>query len=97
MKCKITFAKAALTPFFVDPNSNLMKSLLQQGVPVASSCGGEGICGKCRLLVIEGAEHLSEKNDVEKFLCESMSLKPQERVSCQTQVLGDVKVDAGYW
>jgi 2Fe-2S ferredoxin len=97
MKCVVSFAKNGMQALLVEPNTNLMKALLQQGIPVASSCGGEGICGKCRLLIVDGESHLSKKSETEQFLCQTLSLKPTERISCQTFVLGDVKVDAGYW
>ena len=34
----------------VHAGANLMKTLLDAGIPVASSCLGDGICGKCRLM-----------------------------------------------
>lgn len=30
-----------------DPQVNLMEFLRSKGVPVASSCGGDGVCRKC--------------------------------------------------
>lgn len=30
-----------------DPRENLLDFLRRNGVPVASSCGGEGVCQKC--------------------------------------------------
>lgn len=75
-----------------------MQALLDAGVPVASSCGGDAVCGKCVLKVIEGAENLSPPTPDELFLREKDGL-PSEgvRVSCQCRVLGDVTVDARYW
>lgn len=81
----------------VEKGSTLMQSLQEAGVPVASSCGGEGICGKCVLKVTAGAENLSPPTDDEKFLREKDGLAADVRVSCQAQVLGDVTVDARYW
>ena len=77
--------------------ANLMQSLLDAGLPVASSCNGDGVCSKCRLRVIENPKHLSEPNDTELILMDQNSLGKDLRISCQVEVLGDVTVDAGYW
>lgn len=36
-------------------DENLLQSLKRQGVYLIASCGGKGICGKCRVKIIEGA------------------------------------------
>lgn len=74
-----------------------MKSLLEAGLPVASSCDGDGVCAKCRIIIVAGAENLSAENEVEIFLKESNNIASQFRISCQTQILGDITVDATYW
>lgn len=85
------------SPVFAEEGSNLMQALLAAGHPVASSCGGDGICGKCRLTVHAGMEHLSLPTSEEKFLSQRLNFKPQERLSCQVTLKGDVTVDATYW
>lgn len=79
------------------PGANLMKSLLAAGLPVASSCNSEGVCGKCAIRIVSGAENLSEPNATENFLKEKNNIRPEFRISCQTLVYGDIVVDAGYW
>lgn len=74
-----------------------MKALLENGRPVASSCGGEGVCAKCKVTVVAGSPNLSPPNDLELFLKEKENLGPQERISCQCVVLGDVQLDTKYW
>ena len=81
----------------VSPGTKLMEALLNAGLPVASSCDGDGVCAKCKIMIVEGAENLSTENDTEIFLKESNSIPAQFRISCQTEVLGDVTVDATYW
>jgi 2Fe-2S ferredoxin len=97
MKAKISFAKPSIQSFTVSTEANLMQSLLDHDLPVASSCHGEGVCGKCKIKIISGAENLSAPNEIEVFLAAQNNLKPDERISCQTQVLGDIKIDTGYW
>lgn len=74
-----------------------MQSLLDAGLPVASSCNGEGVCTKCRIEILEGKENLSKENSLEADLREIHDIPRSERVSCQVEVLGDIKIDAPYW
>ncbi len=49
-----------------EPNQSLIRTAMEAGVHINASCGGTGVCGKCRILVetgqVEGgiSEHLSE-------------------------------------
>ncbi len=74
-----------------------MKTLLEAGLPVASSCDGEGVCAKCKIIVVEGSENLSQENETERFLKQKHGIAPDVRISCQTQIRGDITVDATYW
>lgn len=85
------------SPLTVPEGANLMNSLLEADIPVASSCHGDGVCAKCKIMILEGAENLSPENDVEKFLKEKFKLPASTRISCQTQVLGDITIDTTYW
>jgi len=93
----ISFAKKNREPLTVAENANLMKSLLEGGLPVASSCHGDGVCGKCRIEILTGRENLSAMNETEKFLREKYQLPPSFRISCQTEILGDITIHASYW
>ena len=81
----------------VEEGANLMKALVDNGVPVATSCGGEGVCTKCVITVVEGRENLSRPNELEDDMRDIHDIPREQRMSCQTEVLGDVTVDTGYW
>jgi ferredoxin, 2Fe-2S len=81
----------------VHAGANLMQALLNSGLPVASSCHGDGVCSKCRIKIISGMQNLSTPNDTELILKEQNNIGKEFRISCQTEVLDDVTVDAGYW
>lgn len=81
----------------VPEGANLMSALLDAGIPVASSCNADGVCAKCKIVVLEGRENLSAENKVETFLKEKFSFDSGLRISCQTQVNGDITIDAAYW
>ncbi len=73
------------------------------GVDIDSVCGGRGICGRCQVTqavgefskhgVFSRVEHLSEFSAVEQEYGETQPLDAGMRLSCSTQVLGDVVID----
>jgi 2Fe-2S ferredoxin len=83
--------------FEVKEGKNLMQSLVDEGLPVGSSCGGAGVCTKCLIKVIAGDDHLSRPNDIEKKLVKREKIDSTYRVSCQVEVYGDITVTADYW
>jgi 2Fe-2S ferredoxin len=93
---EISFVKSKRV-IMVLPGSNLMAVLLANGIPVASSCRGDGVCAKCRIEVVSGIEHLSPANGLEQFLHERYCLADCVRISCQTTVHGPVTIDTTYW
>ncbi len=71
----------------VEAGENLIRAAMEAGVHVNASCGGEGVCGKCRVIIEEGAVEggISEKltrEDIEKGY----------RLACQAVITGDVVV-----
>lgn len=93
---QINFAKN-FSPLNVQLGENLMKALTSRRVPVASSCGGEGICGKCVVNVLAGHGNLSHPNDVELAQQSKLGLGTNTRLACQCHIFGDLTIDTGYW
>ena len=83
--------------FEATPNASLMNNLLTQQIPVASSCNGEGVCGKCRVQVLKGLEKLHPPNKTEEHLIKHHKLQDNERISCQTTVSADLILRTSYW
>ncbi len=81
----------------------LLQAARSLGVDIDSVCGGRGLCGRCQVLLAEGdfakhgvtsrAENLSPFGAVEQEFCRHQPLAPGRRLSCSTQVLGDVVID----
>src|SRR6266446_2480155 len=81
----------------------LLQAARSLGVDIDSVCGGRGLCGRCQILLSEGefskhgvssrADHLSPFSQVEEDYCSRQPLAPGRRLSCSTQVLGDVVID----
>jgi uncharacterized 2Fe-2S/4Fe-4S cluster protein (DUF4445 family) len=71
----------------VDKGENLIRAAIQAGVHINASCGGEGVCGKCRVIIEEGnvdggvTEKL-DRGDIEKGY----------RQACLSSVLSDLVV-----
>jgi 2Fe-2S ferredoxin len=93
---KIRFARK-FPDIEVETGGLLMEALLKAGYPVASSCHGDGICGKCRIQILAGAENLSKIAEVEQLVRDRLNVPKEYRISCQARVLGDVLIDTSYW
>jgi uncharacterized 2Fe-2S/4Fe-4S cluster protein (DUF4445 family) len=71
----------------VAEGSTITRAALNVGVHINASCGGNGVCGKCRILVEEGA--------VENGISQQLSQEDVDkgyRLACQAQVTQDVVV-----
>ncbi len=71
----------------VPPDTSIIQAALDAGVHINASCGGEGVCGKCRVRIEEGSvvDGISEKlspEDVQKGY----------RLACRAGVAGDLTV-----
>ncbi len=65
------------------------------GAPLGNSCGGVGVCARCKVRVVEGAENLSAPTSIEVRF--SKGFAEGERMACQAVVMGDCTVTTTYW
>jgi len=71
----------------VEHGENLIRAAMEAGVHINASCGGEGVCGKCRVILEEG--------NVEGGITEKLSkedLAKGYRQACLASVEGDLVV-----
>jgi uncharacterized 2Fe-2S/4Fe-4S cluster protein (DUF4445 family) len=83
--------------------TQLLQAARTLGVDVDSVCGGRALCGRCQVLVMEGdfpkhgvsshADHLSPLSTVEQAYSERRPLPAGHRLSCSTQIQGDLVID----
>lgn len=73
-----------------------MDNLLKNQIPVASSCGGDGICGKCKMKVL-AVSQLDLASELEHKTLEKNNAEPGERLSCQIKLLQNALVETSYW
>jgi uncharacterized 2Fe-2S/4Fe-4S cluster protein (DUF4445 family) len=75
------------TEIEVPSGETIIHAAMEAGVHVNASCGGEGVCGKCRVLIEEGT--------VKGGISEKLSRQDQERgyrLACQAVAQSDLVV-----
>jgi ferredoxin len=79
------------------PDETALDAARRAGAPLGNSCGGTGICARCRVRVLAGAENLSAPTTIELRVSAERGFAADERLACQAIVLGDVEVTTSYW
>ncbi len=83
MKYNLTFEPDGVS-IRVDKGTNLLEAALAAGVHINAACGGQGVCGKCGVII--------EKGEVDSEKTEHISAEDFEkgwRQACKTLVLSD--------
>lgn len=89
---KVTFIQenGQITVVEAAEGERILHIALDNGIPMEHACGGNGFCTTCMCKVKEGMENLSPRNDRE----ENMGImNDPDRLSCQSEVMGDVTVE----
>ena len=61
MKRKITILPSNKT-IFVEQGETLLNTLAQNGCTISAPCGGQGVCGKCKVQIISNDEEFENNN-----------------------------------
>lgn len=87
----------------IDINENFFEVLRKNDIPIASSCQGKQVCGRCWIEVAKGNEYLNlpdseEVKLLEKFDC-VLEKKVLTRVACCTCFVreGEAMIKTTYW
>jgi 2Fe-2S ferredoxin len=78
-------------------NETLLDVARRAGAPLGASCGGVGICARCKVRVVEGAENLSPPTSIESRIGSARGFAADERMACQAVVNGDCQITTTYW
>jgi ferredoxin len=78
-------------------NETILDVARRTSVPLGNSCGGVGICARCRVQVLAGAENLTPPTAIEVRFGTARDFAPDERMACQAVVTGDCEVTTTYW
>ena len=74
-----------------DSGVTLLEAARCSGVELASTCGGDGTCGCCRVRVVRGEVSPSGVTERAEFTPEELA--DGMRLACQTHATGDVLID----
>jgi ferredoxin len=78
-------------------DETLLDVARRAAVPLGNSCGGVGICSRCKVRVLAGAESLTPPTSVEARFAAARGFAEDERMACQAVVRGDCVVTTSYW
>ena len=81
----------------VPSGTSLLEAARRAELPVASACGADGICARCGLEILEGADALPPESERERDLKRRNRIDSHLRLSCYIDVAGDLTVTAPYW
>lgn len=70
----------------IAPGQTILDASLKAGIPHFHACGGNARCSTCRIIVLEGMDHLSAVNKKEKKLRKKMLFPENVRLACQTKL-----------
>lgn len=84
MNIKLTTGKI----FPVLGDESLLQALKRNGIYLISSCGGKGICGKCRVRLVEGKSRIISTSKLDP-----REIKTGITLACQTFPEGDIFID----
>jgi len=69
-----------------DKDNTLLEAAEKAGININSICGGEGLCGKCRVIIREGGENLSSPSKAERRALSREDLANGFRLACQARI-----------
>jgi uncharacterized 2Fe-2S/4Fe-4S cluster protein (DUF4445 family) len=81
----------------VAPGTPLLEAAQQAGLPIASGCSANGLCARCGIFVVAGADSLSDETHSESEAKRVNRMDPELRLACMATVSGDVTITATYW
>src|SRR5512139_2500519 len=76
----------------VAAGQDLLSAARALGVEIESTCGGKGVCKKCRIHLESAAEGLTPPTAVEEQALGTAALAAGARLACQAHVAGGVRV-----
>jgi ferredoxin len=81
----------------IEAGATLHDAVRRAGLPIASACGADGICGRCGVEIVTGAELLPQETEHERAGKQRYRVPAEERLACRVSPRGDVCIRASYW
>ena len=79
----------------VAAGTRLIDAIRSAGLPIASPCGDDLICGKCGVRILKGA--VAREAAVERDAKARNLVAPEQRLACAIRVRDDLVISADYW
>ena len=74
----------------VNKETTILEALESVGINIDTPCGGKGICGKCKVLVVEG---ITTASSIEKKFLSEEEMGKGFRLACQTKLFKDAIIE----
>lgn len=81
----------------VPAGTSLLEATRRAGLPLASACGAGGLCARCGLSILSGAEGLDPESEAERLAKQRNRIDPTLRLACRIDLSSDLVVTATYW
>lgn len=81
----------------VPTGSTLIGAIARAGLPLASACGADGLCGRCGVAILAGESALEPETADELRIKSRNRIDPKLRLACRTLVTADLEITASYW
>jgi len=81
----------------VPRGTTLLDAVRGAGLPIASACGAEHLCGRCGLEIVASGTPLPAETEAERRVKLRNRVDPASRLACCVRVEADTVVRAPYW
>ena len=71
----------------VETGTTVLEAARDIGISIESLCGGEGLCGTCKVIIDEGVDCLSEPTQADELLLTEAQVDEGYRLSCRSTVI----------
>jgi 2Fe-2S ferredoxin len=79
----------------VSKGTLLIDAVREAGLPIASPCGDDLICGRCGVRLLSG--RVTREAPIERNAKQRNRVDPELRLACALRVHDDLEVTADYW
>jgi len=76
---------------FVPLGTTILEAARLAGIKIRSECGGQGLCGKCKIIV-RPTDSVSKISNIERKWLNDAELKQGYRLACQAKVIDNLVV-----
>ena len=89
----VSFKNVNRKLYVTSPKMNLLTLAKEDNIGISTGCYGEGTCGQCAFVPLEGAENLSPREEKETLALQMFNYPKNARLSCQCKVNGNMTVE----